>query len=150
MQAAITTPVPETESPGADLILQQAKHLAKEFQSRTADNLHEYRRHIKNLRYLAEFLAVRDPHTAHQAKALTKIQSAIGEWRDWHLLTLEARHTLKAPESALTNQLAATEAKALRKALDTSRRATTQLLHEKSAVQKAAWAQRKVMRPSPV
>jgi len=62
------------------------------------ENLHEFRKATKKARYLAEAGAEGDSSSV--AKALKRIQDAIGEWHDWLCLGEEAQAALgqDAPE----------------------------------------------------
>ena len=51
-----------------------------------AGSLHDFRKQIKKLRYVAEPLTEGDPHIAQFARALKVMQDAIGEWHDWQTL----------------------------------------------------------------
>jgi CHAD domain-containing protein len=51
-------------------------------------NLHEFRKNIKTVRYLAEMHAA-DRQCARIATRMRKLQSAIGEWHDWQALAHE-------------------------------------------------------------
>jgi CHAD domain-containing protein len=60
-----------------------------------ADCLHDFRKQIKNVRYLAELFAEADQQTAHLATALKTMQGAIGEWHDWQELAELASRQLR-------------------------------------------------------
>ena len=143
MAAPAAHPVAHSETAGAEVVRERVVELAAEFPALSADCLHAYRKRIKNLRYLAEFFAVSDPHVAHeaegQARVLGRMQAVIGEWRDWQLLAKKARRMLRGGESALPDLLAAMEAKALRRAVRDCRRLQERLLQAGAAAQ----AQRK-------
>lgn len=49
------------------------------------ENLHEFRKRIKTVRYLAE-LSCADPACGKLAAQMKKVQTAIGEWHDWDSL----------------------------------------------------------------
>jgi CHAD domain-containing protein len=63
-----------------------------------AENLHDFRKATKKARYLAEAGAAGDKSSV--AKALKRIQDAIGKWHDWLCLGKEAQTALghDAPE----------------------------------------------------
>ena len=48
-----------------------------------AGNLHDYRKKVKELYYLLQFL---DHGKAHFAETLGRVKDAIGEWHDWEEL----------------------------------------------------------------
>jgi CHAD domain-containing protein len=64
-----------------------------------ADNLHDFRKATKKARYVAEAGAEGEKHCV-VAKALKRIQDAIGDWHDWLCLAQEAKAALgqDAPE----------------------------------------------------
>jgi CHAD domain-containing protein len=58
-----------------------------------AENLHDFRKATKKARYVAESVAEKGPYSS-VAKALKRVQDAIGEWHDWQCLLDEARTAL--------------------------------------------------------
>jgi CHAD domain-containing protein len=54
-----------------------------------AENLHDFRKATKKARYIAESAAEKGPYSS-VAKALKRVQDAIGEWHDWLCLFEEA------------------------------------------------------------
>ena len=54
-----------------------------------AENLHAFRKATKKARYVAESSAEKGPYSS-VAKALKRVQDAIGEWHDWLCLLEEA------------------------------------------------------------
>ena len=58
-----------------------------------AENLHEFRKATKKARYIAESEAEGEDYSS-VAKALKRVQDAIGEWHDWLCLWEEARTAL--------------------------------------------------------
>jgi CHAD domain-containing protein len=84
-----------------------------------AENLHDFRKAIKKARYLAE--AGLDAANSGVAKALKRIQDAVGEWHDWQCLREEAKTALAedAPElcAALDRELQRSFAAALKTTL---------------------------------
>jgi CHAD domain-containing protein len=54
-----------------------------------AENLHDFRKATKKARYVAESAAEKGPYSS-VAKALKRVQDAIGEWHDWQCLLEEA------------------------------------------------------------
>jgi CHAD domain-containing protein len=64
-----------------------------------AENLHDFRKVTKKARYVAESAAEKGPYST-VAKALKRVQDAIGEWHDWQGLLEEAGTALgkDAPE----------------------------------------------------
>lgn len=54
-----------------------------------AENLHDFRKATKKARYVAESAVEKEPYGS-VAKALKRVQDAIGEWHDWLCLLEEA------------------------------------------------------------
>jgi CHAD domain-containing protein len=97
--------------------------VAAEFRALDQNNLHEFRKRIKKVRYLAEIFAGADPEAGHQAALLRKMQSGIGEWHDWQQLARKGR------ESGELGQLLETlAAESLARALDLCERSTKRML----------------------
>jgi CHAD domain-containing protein len=86
------------EEHGEALEGDRAPNLLKEFAGIVAnfpeigeENLHEFRKRIKRIRYVAEIHGA-DPVCGRIAEALKRAQGAIGEWHDWEILARTARH----------------------------------------------------------
>jgi CHAD domain-containing protein len=58
-----------------------------------AENLHDFRKATKKARYVAESVSEKGPYSS-VAKALKRVQDAIGEWHDWQCLLEEAETAL--------------------------------------------------------
>ena len=58
-----------------------------------AENLHDFRKATKKARYVAESAAEKEPYSS-VAKALKRVQDAIGDWHDWQCLCEEAETAL--------------------------------------------------------
>ena len=114
----------------AEDILKQFADVAAEFPSLDGENLHEFRKRIKTVRYLAEMLAVDHPETRQPAASLKKMQSAIGEWHDWQQLARMSRrmHEGRKKHDELSELLESLTAESLEKALDVCERLTERLL----------------------
>jgi CHAD domain-containing protein len=69
-----------------------------------AENLHEFRKATKKARYVAES-AVEKGHYSNVARALKRVQDAIGEWHDWQCLVEEAGAALGKDAPDLTTHL---------------------------------------------
>jgi len=76
-----------------------------EFSTFSEENLHEFRKRIKMVRYLAEIHADADRACAHIALQMKKVQSAIGEWHDWQELGRETLHGRHAKNKSLAELL---------------------------------------------
>jgi CHAD domain-containing protein len=57
------------------------------------ENLHDFRKATKKARYVAESAAEKGSYSS-VAKALKRVQDAIGEWHDWQCLSQEAETAL--------------------------------------------------------
>ena len=114
----------------AEDILKQFAEVAAEFPTLDGENLHEFRKRIKTVRYLAEMLAVDHPETRQPAASLKKMQSAIGEWHDWQQLARMSRrmHEGRKKHDELSELLESLTAESLEKALDVCERLTERLM----------------------
>ena len=104
--------------------------LAAEFPELNEDNLHEYRKRIKGVRYLADLCAAGDARTGRQAAAMGRMQVAAGEWHDLKMLARKAARELSGrnAKESLVELLEELAAESLQKALALCRRTTAQLL----------------------
>ena len=104
--------------------------LATEFPELNEDNLHEYRKRIKAVRYLADLSAATDAGAARQAAAMGRMQVAAGEWHDLKMLAKKAAHELgdHDEKGGLVELLEELAAESLQTALALCRRTTVQLL----------------------
>ncbi len=75
----------EIEGNEAAEILGQFATISAEFRVLDEGNLHEFRKKIKKVRYLAE-IHKGDPSCVWITAQLKRAQTAIGEWHDWHIL----------------------------------------------------------------
>lgn len=80
--------------------LEQFVHAADAMPLLDAENLHDFRKATKKARYVAE--SGSEEENSRVAKALKRVQDAIGEWHDWLCLSQEADAALgkDAPELA--------------------------------------------------
>jgi CHAD domain-containing protein len=69
-----------------------------------ASNLHDFRKGAKKARYVAE-AAPDDPEAQAMAKAIRRVQDAIGDWHDWEVLEAEAREALGADGLVLQEEI---------------------------------------------
>ena len=104
--------------------------LTRDFPNLDAGNLHEYRKRLKQARYLVEISATTDSLAKRLAAAFRRIHNAAGEWHDWQALVLEAGRILPGhgKQDGLLSVLEAMAEKALHRALGQCRRSTTRLL----------------------
>ncbi|HEV2323432.1 MAG TPA: CHAD domain-containing protein [Terracidiphilus sp.] len=92
LEAALEMSVAPAEAAVSDKIQAQIAAAAARFPALDSENLHEFRKRVKKIRYLAEAFAPVDPAAARQAALLKRMTGAIGEWHDWQALTEEAAH----------------------------------------------------------
>jgi CHAD domain-containing protein len=120
------------ESGGSEHILAQFAEVAAAFPTLESENLHEFRKSIKTVRYLAEIFAVSDPEAGGLAALLKKMQSAIGEWHDWQELAKKARdaHGRRSKHAELAEMLETLTAESFEKAIDVCYRLTERLLKQ--------------------
>jgi len=114
--------------PVAEAVLQNFAELATEFKDLHGGNLHDYRKRLKKIRYLAESGA--DPQAGRLAVTFKKMLDAIGEWHDWQALGKEAELLLPNhdKQDGLAALLETMTSKTLRRALGVCRRSTTRLI----------------------
>ncbi|HXS76036.1 MAG TPA: CHAD domain-containing protein [Terracidiphilus sp.] len=89
----------------------QSAKLAKEFAGIAAEfpvlelsNLHEFRKALKKIRYVAEIDRA-DPACRTIATQMKKAQDAIGDWHDWELLALLIGRKRHGKDAALADLL---------------------------------------------
>lgn len=109
---------------GAEPLAGLIASLAVEFPELGADRLHEFRKRVKKVRYLADLSADADPQVARQSVALRQMQAAVGEWHDWQVLAQKAG---RGKGNSLTELLETLTAESLQKALSVCRRLTARL-----------------------
>lgn len=93
-------------------------------------NLHEFRKRIKTVRYLAEIHAGADRECARIATQMRKLQSAIGEWHDWQALAEETKRLHRAWSKPLAEPLGSLSKETFEVALETAHSVTGHLLGE--------------------
>lgn len=117
---------------GAGTIIDKLARVAAEFPLLNADNLHEFRKSIKSVRYLAEIFGANNPQVKWQAATLKKMQTAIGIWHDWEALARRAQDAGQSKQSYadLAELLETLTAESLDKAIDVCERTTQRLLEQ--------------------
>jgi CHAD domain-containing protein len=70
------------------------------------ENLHDFRKGAKKARYVAES-DDKDPAAQALAKAIKRVQDAIGEWHDWVVVAEEAHEALGKDGASLQTELEA-------------------------------------------
>ncbi len=101
------------------------------------DNLHDFRKATKKARYVAE-LGGEDGSSQAVAKALKRVQDAIGEWHDWRCLAEEANTALGRDGLELIAWLESQADHFLAEALSITLRVRGQLLGEWEAAKGGA------------
>ncbi len=90
------------ESGIAGELVARFRMVRAEFPTLDEANLHEFRKRIKMVRYLAEMRGSSDPAIGQIATQIKKLQAAIGEWHDWQALAQVAHsgHHAKSKDLA--------------------------------------------------
>jgi CHAD domain-containing protein len=94
-----------------------------------AANLHDFRKKTKKARYVAES-GGKGENAQTIAKALKRVQDAIGDWHDWQCLTEEAEAVLKQDGSGLTAWLKRHAEHSLQDSLNITKRMSGRLVGE--------------------
>ena len=90
LELALEEIAPAAEGDSADRLRAQIAAVNADFPELDSENLHEFRKRLKKIRYLAEIFASRDAAAAQIAATLKRMTGAVGEWHDWQTLTQEA------------------------------------------------------------
>lgn len=98
--------------------------LAAEAPNLSAATLHDFRKRAKSARYLAELVALHDPHALRQAAQCKAIQQSAGAWHDWQAMADEAERS-GAP-NALQGLLTSVAERSLAEALAECQRIAAQ------------------------
>ncbi len=130
METSLAPPIPLDQGSAAVVVAGLIDGLAAELPELNGGNLHEFRKRVKKVRYLAELSARSDPMVARQAAALGRMQEAAGEWHDWQVLAQKAQSALRGrgPGNDLAELLETLTEESLQKALGLCRRLTAQLV----------------------
>jgi CHAD domain-containing protein len=102
--------------PAARLALEDYLRLMDAAPLLDKENLHDFRKGAKKARYVAES-DDKDPAAEAMAKAIKRVQDAIGDWHDWDVVREEAREALRDDGRALEAQLEARTQRAYQRAL---------------------------------
>jgi CHAD domain-containing protein len=130
LEAALTPHMPSRAHSTAPEALRIFAKLASELPRLDAGNLHEYRKRLKQARYLVEISATGDPLAKRLAAAFKRIHNAAGEWHDWQELANKADHILPGhgEQDGLIPVLEALAEKALHRACVQCRRTAARFL----------------------
>jgi CHAD domain-containing protein len=136
LEAELAPHMPSRVHSTAPEALRIFAELASEFPNLDAGNLHEYRKRLKQARYLVEISATADPLAKRLAAAFRRIHYTAGEWHDWQELARKAGRILSGhgKQDGLIPVLEALAAKALHRALGQCRSTAARFLKNVSNV----------------
>lgn len=125
LQASDRTPLHTLTSADLSAMFAEA---ASSFSPSNPDSLHDFRKRLKGVRYLAE-LAGSGPEALQLAANVKIMQSAIGDWHDWEELSAYAGRVLRRKEAPeLFSELKILMGESLQKALSVCVNVTAQLI----------------------
>jgi len=132
LEAELPVAVQRAADSGTGRVREMIAALVTESPNLNAENLHEFRKRVKNVRYVAEIAGTGDPLATRQLAALRRMQSAAGVWHDWQTLAKRAGRTLRSrnKDGGLAELLVTLAEESLEKALEVCRRTTERLLNE--------------------
>ena len=116
----------ETDGSEAPALVEQFVAISAEFPEFNEDNLHDFRKRIKNVRYLAD-LHSDDARCVRIASQLKRVQDAIGEWHDWQILAQTAKSSKHARTADAGELLQTVAAEAFERALAACDAVTAQI-----------------------
>jgi CHAD domain-containing protein len=102
--------------PAARLALEDYLRLMEAMPLLDKENLHDFRKGAKKARYVAES-DDKDPAAQALAKAVKRVQDAIGEWHDWAVMAEESQEALGKGGASLQGELEARAQHAYERAL---------------------------------
>jgi hypothetical protein len=105
---------------GAERLIAHFAQICAEFPSLNEENLHDFRKRIKSVRYLAEINPAADKATARIATQMKKLQGTIGEWHDWQALAAEALRGNRAWSESVAELIASIARETFDTALETA------------------------------
>jgi CHAD domain-containing protein len=105
-----------THRPAVRLALEDYLRLMDALPHLDRENLHDFRKGAKKARYVAES-DDKDPAAEAMAKAIKRVQDAIGEWHDWDVVRGEAREALHRDGAVLEAELEARANRAYERAM---------------------------------
>jgi CHAD domain-containing protein len=121
----------------AEELVGDFRRVQAEFAVLEEANLHDFRKRIKTVRYLAELHAGEDPKCARLATQMKKLQGAIGEWHDWQALAAETRNVRRAWGKPLAELLESISKETFEVALETAQNVTARILGETATTDEA-------------
>jgi hypothetical protein len=149
LETALAPHMPSRVHSTAPEALRIFAELTSELPNLDAGNLHEYRKRLKQARYLVEISATADPLAKRLAAAFRRIHYTAGEWHDWQELAKKANRFLPdhGKQDGLIPVLEALEEKALHRALVQCRRTAARILKNVGDVR--PWPPRKPVTADP-
>ncbi len=132
LEAELTDAVQGAANSDASGVRELIAGLLAESSALTAENLHEFRKRVKKVRYVAEIAGTGDGLASRQLATLRRMQSAAGVWHDWQTLAKKAGRALRGrdKDGGLEELLETLAEESLEKALEVCRRATGRLAKE--------------------
>ncbi len=112
----------------AEELVVDFRRVQAEFSVLDEANLHDFRKRIKTVRYLAEMHAGADRECARIATQMKKLQGAIGEWHDWQALADETQRMQHAWSKPLAELLESVSKETFEAALETAHSVTARVL----------------------
>jgi CHAD domain-containing protein len=134
LETVLAAFIPAAQPSAADKVPTRIAAVATEYPTLDSENLHEFRKQIKNIRYFAEVFAPRSVAAAQWSATLKRMTGAVGEWHDWQILTREASRANRGDvASAIAAEfLQAQAGRSLNHALELCRRSMARLLAARS------------------
>jgi len=127
-QLASPSPAHPRGEDDVNTALEQYSKLLCKFEPLTRDNIHDFRKACKQVRYLAE-LGADNARKNAVLDALKHIQDSIGGWHDVLTLVEVAKAALKSPRrSAFIQELRQAEEKKFQESLETCQNAKQELM----------------------
>jgi CHAD domain-containing protein len=102
--------------PAARLALENYLRIVDAMPLLDKENLHDFRKGAKKARYVTE-AEENDPAAKAIAKAIKRVQDAIGEWHDWDVLADEAHEALGHGGEILRSELETRAERAYKRAI---------------------------------
>jgi len=109
LERAADEKVDEADGEQASKLLKEFSEIMTEFPAFDQSNLHDFRKRIKKIRYVAE-IYTSDPVCGQIAEQMKRAQGAVGEWHDWQVLAHIAgrgKHAKDVGAVELLNTIAA-------------------------------------------
>lgn len=108
----------DAEEDRAPKLLTEFAAIVTDFPAFDEGNLHEFRKRLKKIRYLAEIHQA-DSRCQRIAEQMKKAQGSIGEWHDWQVLARTAEHGKHAKDVEAVELLKSLTGEAYQTAIET-------------------------------